>query len=295
MKSIYELAFWLWSAFMDASTELFTLDPMGSGGKLNGALSAVHKAYDAISDIAIPLATVCCILALLKIVISTAPQHQARAFLGSGLKFGIIVGFAANMWTIMSFISAICTGVIDNIHSSAGAAYGTLSFNSKMQDILQMIEDNINNLNIVDVFNGTLFHTIMIWLLGSILALVYLVIVVACAISITMTAFQRLFKPLIILPFSTIAIATGAGGPEVGKTLSQYIRTYIGFVLSGAVMVLAISLAASFGSMIDLGAFATDDDMAKLVLGSIEMALIPVVTTGLIKGADQIISKALAL
>lgn len=298
MKDLYQLGFDLWASFIDAATKMFTLDPMSGGGGLSSALHAMKLAYNALQDIAIPLAIICCMLSLLKVVVSTPPEHQARAFIGTGIKFVIIIALSANMWTIMGWISQVCTGVVNTIQNSGvTASYGTLHFNQNMLtaiDHASTWQGGDDVFELIKNFFGDLLDHIALNVIGFVFAVIYLFIVVACGVVIVLTAFQRIFKPMVILPFSTIAIATGAGGPEVGRTMSSYFRTYIGFVLSGAIMVLAISLSSTFTGLIQFN-ITTSTDIATLALGSIEMALVPVITTGLVKGADQIISKALAL
>ena len=100
IESIYNAALTVWSTVGEFSVKFITANPftagsLGTGGNafaLGGFRGVVQGAYNTLLDIAVPIAVVFFLLALFKIVISTPPNQQIYAFVGSAVKFGILFG-----------------------------------------------------------------------------------------------------------------------------------------------------------------------------------------------------------
>lgn len=128
----------------------------------------------------------------------------------------------------------------------------------------------------------------LLFLIGGV---VLLFIMVASCLSIISSAFQRILKPLMVLPFAGIAIALGAGGHDISRSLVTYIKTFFGFCISGAMMVVAVkcgvSLCTNFVNFDLTGA----SDIYKCILITVQMSITPIVISGLVKGSDSIIAR----
>lgn len=61
-------------------------------------------------------------------------------------------------------------------------------------------------------------------LLFFIAGIITLAIIVASAISIISSAYQRIIKPLAILPFSSIAVAMASGTSEANRVAVGYLK-----------------------------------------------------------------------
>ena len=356
IESIYNAALTVWSTVGEFSVKFITANPftagsLGTGGNafaLGGFRGVVQGAYNTLLDIAVPIAIVFFLLALFKIVISTPPNQQIYAFVGSAVKFGIIIALAVNMWSLLTTVSQVCAGVVSAVADSAGGAKVekltipddvwsaikdgwdkdsikqakmATSASEKIEEILakagltreEIVEQGLTMQEILnragmtemDYYamayevgtsaSTTWAETALATMIGFFFAILFFIIVLACSVIILITAFKRLVKPLIIAPFSLIAIGAGAGGPEASRTLSSFIRTFIGFMLSGAIMVLGFALGGMASSMISFSSVTAADPIQFSILGSIQVMLMPLVTTGIIKGADSIMSKALGL
>ena len=135
------------------------------------------------------------------------------------------------------------------------------------------------------------FDYIMTNFLFLIASIATLVIIVASSISILSSAFQRIIKPLAIMPFSSITVAMGSGGHESQRVMSQYLKTFFGFCISGAFMVVCVKLGVALTSGLvafDLTSLTLHE---KVLYISVQNAITPIVIAGLIKGADSIIGR----
>ena len=328
LNGIYDAGFTVWDTICGFAIKFVTANPFtveqingGAAGSMSigGFRGIVQGAYNALIDITIPIATVLFILALFKIVISTPPAQQLYAFLGSAIKFGIIIALAANMWAILTGVSRVCAGVVLAVSDSAGSAASVVNL-TMPADVYEVLTEGwkkgfspysaaadylrenygwMNWNNSVDIAEGIL--NIKDWgeralatMIGFLFAVLFFMACVACSVIILLTVFKRFIKPLIIAPFSVIAIATGAGGPEVSRSLSSFLRTFIGFILSGVIMILGFAVGTTIANLIDFG--VTQAEPIKFaVLGSLKMMMQPILVTGLIKASDSITSKALGL
>lgn len=137
---------------------------------------------------------------------------------------------------------------------------------------------------------GKFWSTIGCSLLFLIGGIVLLFIMVASCISIISSAFQRILKPLMILPFAGIAIALGAGGHEISRSVS-YIKTFFGFCISGAMMVIAVKTGVSLcTNLVNFGLLSASN-IYKCILITVQMAITPIVISGLVKGSDAMIAR----
>ena len=128
----------------------------------------------------------------------------------------------------------------------------------------------------------------LLFLIGGI---VLLFIMVASCLSIVSSAFQRILKPLMILPFAGIAIALGAGGHDISRSLVSYIKTFFGFCISGAMMVIAIKCGVSLCTNFVSFDLSSSSDIAKCILITVQMSITPIVIAGLVKGSDAMIAR----
>ena len=94
-----------------------------------------------------------------------------------------------------------------------------------------------------------------------------------------------------ILPFAGIAIALGAGGHDISRSLVSYIKTFFGFCISGAVMIIAIKTGVSLCTTLVGFDLTGASNIYKCILITVQMAITPIVISGLVKGSDAIIAR----
>ena len=227
------------------------------------------------------------IIAIYKSVISAPPGQQALRFLQDALRYCIILFIASKMWTIMGYIMTFADGITGKI--STTGTY-TLAVSGDMETIIDTCLE-FPEFELSGEWIASFWSTIGCSLLFLIGGVVLLFIMVASCLSIISSAFQRILKPLMVLPFAGIAIALGAGGHEISRSLVTYIKTFFGFCISGAMMVVAIKCGVSLCTNLVNFDLTGASNIYKCILITVQMAITPIVISGLVKGSDSIIAR----
>jgi len=285
VKALYSGAFSVWNALMEIAMTLFTTSPKVAGG--GGPYQIVQTIYNAISDATIPIATVFFIIALYKTVVTSPPEQQAQRFLMDGLKYCMILFVAANLWSIMGYIMDFSDGITARISTTTGY---TLTMSGDLEDI---IEDclELPEFELSGEWFDELWSVVGCSLIFMLAGVVLLLVMVASCISIVSSAFQRILKPLIILPFAGIAVAMGAGGQDISRSMLNYMKTFFGFCISGAVMIIAVKTGVRLCTDLVNFNLAGTTDIYKCIMITVQSAITPIVISGLVKGSDSIISR----
>ena len=277
-KDIYNVGFGIWNKLISIAVTLFTTSPTAANGNVYATAKSL---YNAISDISIPIATVFFLIAIFRDVVSAPPDQQTRKLFGSGLKYTIMLGILANLWLIMGYVIQIADGITGSF-SAEGAAY-KMSMDDH-PDLLAAITE-IEDLSIWD--GNNIFAKIMLFLA----AIITLIITVSSCISILSSAFQRIIKPLVILPFAAITVAMGAGSGESTRVMTQYLKTFFGFCISGAFMLVCVKLGVALSDGLISFDMASLSTYEKALYNSVQCAITPIVIAGLVKTADSVIGK----
>lgn len=287
IKALYNCSFTIWNTLMQIAMTLFTTSPKSAGG--GTPYSTVHTMFNAISDATVPIATVFFIIAIYKSVISAPPEQQAQRFLMDALRYCIILFVAANMWNIMGYIIDFSDGITSKMGTTSGY---TLSVNSSLESIINST-CALPSFELTGEWFSKLWSVIGCSLLFMIAGIVLVFIMVASCISIISSGFQRILKPLIILPFAGIAIAMGAGGHDISRSLLQYIKTFFGFCISGALMVICVKTGVTLCTTLVNFNLAGSSDIYKVILITVQSAITPIVISGLVKGTDSIVQRVM--
>lgn len=300
--TFYEAAFNIWNKLIGIAMTLFTTSPTSASG---GVYALAKTCFDALKAISLPIAIVFFLLAIIKDVVGSPPEQQARKFLFDAIKFGVLVGIIANLWDIMGYVMQIADGITSALSVSG-------SYEMHPSSDLTSAANAIwtKKATWIDTSGMNLFEKIPAWLdyiptyledwfyvqLTKIFLLIggigTCIMVVAAGMSIISSAFQRILKPLVILPFSTITIAMAAGSHEAERISTSYLKSFFGLCLSGAFMVICVKLGAA---IMNSGLIAFDisslDNMSKVIYLSIQSMITPMVISGLVKSADSMLSK----
>jgi len=285
VKALYNCSFTIWNTLMQIAMTLFTTSPKTAGA--GSPYATVHSLYNAISDATVPIATVFFIISIYKSVVTAPPTQQATRFLQDALRYCIILFIAANMWNVMGYIMDFADGITSKITATSGY---TLSVSGDMESIIDSCL-KFPSFELSGEWLEKFWTTIGCSLLFLIGGIVLLFIMVASCLSIISSAFQRILKPLMILPFAGIAIALGAGGHEISRSLVSYIKTFFGFCISGAMMVVAVKCGVSLCTNLVNFDLSSASNIYKCILITVQMAITPIVISGLVKGSDAIIAR----
>lgn len=295
IEKIYETAFDIWNTLIVIAMNLFNTSPLeASGGTLVGAISPV---YTVLLDIGLITALLFFLIAIIKETMSAPPGQQIQRLFLSSIRYGVILGILANLWDIMKIIIQITDSITA---SSASTVDVTLSLSN---DAKTLIENYFTNgcpdFELSKEFLEGLLAYLGMSVLFLILAIVTLFVVIASVISIISAAFQRILKPLVIMPFSAIMVAAGAGTGDTERAMWNYLKTFIGFCLSGAVMVVCIRLGVTLCNgipvmgTIDVTSTDTGVLTSSMLYLTVQVAVTPIVVAGLIKSVDSMISRFL--
>lgn len=285
VKALYNCAFTIWNSLIGIAMTLFTTSPKTAAA--GTPYATVHSIYNAISDATVPIATVFFIIAIYKSVLSAPPGQQALRFMQDALRYCIILFIAANMWSVMGYIIDFSDGITGKISATSGY---TLTVSGDMETIIDSCLE-FPAFELSGEWVESFWSTIGCSLLFLIGGIVLLFIMVASCLSIISSAFQRILKPLMILPFAGIAIALGAGGHDISRSLVSYIKTFFGFCISGAVMIIAIKTGVSLCTTLVGFDLTGASNIYKCILITVQMAITPIVISGLVKGSDAIIAR----
>lgn len=285
VKALYNCSFTIWNTLMKIAMTLFTTSPKTAAG--GTPYSTVHTLFNAISDATVPIATVFFLIALYKTVVSAPPEQQAQRFLMDALRYCIILFVAANMWKIMGYVMDFADGITAKMGTTSGYK---LTMNSDLESIIDSTL-KLPDFELSGEWFAGVWTTIGCSLLFLIAGLVMVFIMVASCISIISAGFQRILKPLVILPFAGIAIAMGAGGHEISRSLVQYLKTFFGFCISGALMVICVKTGVTLCTSLVNFDLSGASNIYKCVLITVQSAITPIVIAGLVKGTDSMVQR----
>ncbi len=295
IESIFNAAYGVWNALIGIAVTLFTTSPTAANG---GVYTTTRTLYDSISDIAFPIAAVFFLIAILHDVVATPPDQQARKFLGSALKYTIMLCILANLWTIMGYVMNTADGITDALSAAHGTTY-QLTMSNALQSAINEAGTKPDVVIHFTSFGDDLKEFIEAWwdyvlvnIIFLISALATFVVVIASSISIISSAFQRIIKPLAILPFASIAVAVGAGSGEANRVMANYLKTFFGYCISGAFMVICVKLGVAISNsgliVFNVGALSL---VEKVLYLCVQNAVTPIVVAGLIKASDSMVGR----
>ena len=295
-EKIFEVAYDIWNNLITVAMTLFTTSPTAASGSI---YATTRRMYYAISNVAILITIVFFLIAICKDVTGSPPEQQVRKFLGDALKFGILIGVLANLWDVMGYVMQIADGLTDKISEFGSGTY-LLSVSSDLSSALT----EASELKPVTEIHFTSFGSDLIDFASELLSIAFtqllffigacmtLGITVASCVSILSSAFQRILKPLAILPFSSITVAMASGSNEASRVTTSYMKTFFGFCISGAFMVICVKLGVALinGGLIvfDYGSL---DITSKLLFITVQNAITPIVISGMVKSADSVIGR----
>lgn len=277
IEKIYSTAYAIWNYFIGIAMTLFTTSPKVANG---GIYATTYTLYRAIANIAVPIAIVFFLIAIFKDVLATPADQQIRKFASDALKFTVMIGILINLWTIMGYIMQIADGV-----TSSFASVTTGSYEFSPSSDLGVAITSLEN---IDGF-WTRLTARAILLVGSFATFG---VIIGASFSIVSCSFQRIIKPLVVLPFSSIAVAMGSGSNhDTNRIMVSYLKTFFGFCISGAFMVVCVKLGASLSDGLVAFDMNSLGDLERVIFISVQNAVTPLVIAGLVKGADSMIAK----
>lgn len=296
IEGLFNAGYSIWNALIDIVISLFTTSPKAASPALT---STIQTLFNSLKAAAFPLAVVFFLIALIRDVVSTPPDQQLKKFIGSAIKYCVILGIIENLWNIMGYVMGFADGVTSAFSNAGGSNY-YLSMNNDLQSAIAEAGQKPDVTIHLTSLGDDLKDFISAWwdhalaeIIMLISGLVTLFIVIASSISLINSAFQRIFKPMVILPFASIAVAMGAGTGEASRVMSNYLKTFLGYCLSGAFMVICVKMSVALmnDQVISSLNFDSASLIEKTVYACVQNAVMPLVCAGLVKSADSVIQR----
>lgn len=293
-ETIFNVGYSIWNTLIGIAMTLFTTSPTTANSTI---YTTAKTLYNALMSISLPIAITFFLIAIIKDVIATPPEQQARKFIQSTLKFAVLVGILANLWLFMGYIMQIADGITDTMNITGNYE---LSMSADLQSAIDEVYNQPSTKKLEITRLGESFNEVMeekgthlaqkaILFLG---AAGTFIMIIAAGLSIINCAFQRIIKPLVLLPFSTITVAMASGSHEAERIATSYLKTFFGLCLAGAFMVVAVNFGAAIvnGGLIAFN-MATTDLWEKVMYIVVQNAITPTVIAGLVKSADSTIAR----
>lgn len=154
--------------------------------------------------------------------------------------------------------------------------------------------------NTLLVINGTQVEIIRNLDFGEglvmlILSVLLSVIILICGFFMVYNVYFRFLKLLVIVPIGSIALATMGGNREVSHTAVTYCKYFLSVCFEAVTMALAIVVCNAFINA-GLPAFTGNyEDWTQTLIYLCEMTFTVALTTGSVKGAQNLTSRALGL
>ena len=293
IEGIFNAGYAIWNFFIKIAVELFTVSPTAANG---GVYDTVHTLFEAIKDISEPIAIIFFLIAIIKDVVTTPPDQQMRKLFGDFVKFCVMIGIIENLWEVMGYVMQVADGVTAKM-GTAGTY--ELSMDAGLQSIIEKAEERPEFVPPLLHFGEHMKQFITDWvehiLLNIILiplGIISVVVIVASSFSILSSAIQRIVKPLLILPFSCITVAMAAGEGEAERVTHSYLKTFFGYCLAGAFMIVCVNLGSALATgLVDIPLTGELGDVGLALVYSIQACVIPIVIAGLVKAVDGIVGR----
>ena len=200
------------------------------------------------------------------------PEHVLKAF----IRFALAQGAITYGMELMQALFSIVQGIVANIMSHSGMAGGTVT------ELPSEIVDKIEAVGMLE--------SIPLWivtLLGSLLITVLSFVMI-------LTVYGRMFKLYMYTAIAPIPLATFAGEPtqSVGK---NFIRSYAGVCLEGAIIALACIIFSVFASS-PPAIGDTSLSAVTIVWNYVgELVFNLLVLVGAVKASDRIVKEIMGL
>lgn len=293
IEGIFNAGYAIWNFFIKVAVELFTVSPTAANGNV---YNTVHTLYLAIQDISIPIAIVFFLIAIIRDVVTTTPDQQIRKLFGDFVKFCVMIGILKNLWEIMGAVMQIADGVTAKM-GTAGTY--ELHMDPGLKALIEKAEERPDFIPSLLHFGEHMKQFITDWVEHILLNIIFIplgiasvIIILASSFSILSSAIQRIVKPLLILPFSCITVAMASGEGEAQRVSFSYLKTFFGYCLAGAFMVVCVNLGSALTTgLVDIEFTEELGDVGCALIYSVQACVMPIVISGLIKAVDGIIGR----
>ena len=200
------------------------------------------------------------------------PEHALKAF----IRFALAQGAVKYGMELMTAIFSIVQGIVSTIMKKSGMTGGNVT--QLPEAIVEKVE-SVGMLESIPLWIVTLLGSLLITILSFIMIL---------------TVYGRMFKLYMYTAIAPIPVATFAGEPtqSIGK---NFIRSYVGVCLEGAVIVLACIIFSAYAAS-PPAVGGADMSVVTVVWEYIgELVFNLLILVGAVKASDRIVKEMMGL
>lgn len=200
------------------------------------------------------------------------PEHALKAF----IRFALAQGAVKYGMELMTAIFSIVQGIVSTIMKKSGMAGGNVT--QLPEAIVEKVE-SVGMLESIPLWIVTLLGSLLITILSFIMIL---------------TVYGRMFKLYMYTAIAPIPVAAFAGEPtqSIGK---NFIRSYAGVCLEGAVIALACIIFSAYAAS-PPAVGSTDMSAVTVVWEYIgELVFNLLILVGAVKASDRIVKEMMGL
>lgn len=200
------------------------------------------------------------------------PEHALKAF----MRFALAQGAVKYGMELMTAIFSIVQGIVSTIMEKSGMTGGKVT---QLPDAIVEKVESVGMLESIPLWIVTLLGSLLITILSFIMIL---------------TVYGRMFKLYMYTAIAPIPVATFAGEPtqSIGK---NFIRSYAGVCLEGAVLALACIIFSAFAASSPAvgGADMSAVTIVWEYIGELVFNLL--ILVGAVKASDRIVKEMMGL
>ncbi|MBR5947328.1 MAG: hypothetical protein IKZ82_01605 [Clostridia bacterium] len=262
-----------WSHYLALIWDLLTTSP--AEFKDGAIWSIMVNIHSGIKGIAYGLLVLFFVVGVMKTTTNFSELKRPEQALKLFLRFAIAKGIVTYSMDLMQAIFKIIQGIMNQIYASSGTVFdGNLELPNALRD---------------KICSVGFFDSIPLWLVSLIGAL--LVAVLSCVI--LLTVYSRFFKLYMYTAIAPVPMAgfAGEGTSNIGR---QFIKSYAGVCLQGAIIILACIIYSVFATSmpnVDSSASATSAVWSYLL----ELIVNLLVLVGAIRMSDRIIHEMIGM
>ncbi|NEX02362.1 hypothetical protein SAMN04487829_1989 [Pseudobutyrivibrio sp. NOR37] len=295
IRALFAAGFKIWDNCINFAGKQFYLSTQEAGEKI-GIWDTIENLFFAVKNSAIPLATLFFIIAIYKSVVSSPPEQALKKFLSDALKYAVVL-------LVIDKLDKIILAIMEYANlfakSFGMAGESNLSNGREAANVKACVESLDMDLGGVDVmdFGATIenfFEQMGPFILLFISGVITILVLVGSGLTVIGIAYQRIIKPLIMIPLSAIVLSMSCCSDEGSKTLWSMGKSFLGLCISGGFFVFAIRLGQNIsGALLTLAPVsdASGGDATEVLLAVVGANMCAIITTGLLKSMDAMVQK----
>ncbi len=269
--ALLEMVFGFWNNQVSLVFAMLGQSPVNfKGGGPWAAIEAVNPVFVAVGS---SLVVLFFVIGFCSESVDIREEMRFEVIFRMLIKLALAEWFVANGVTIMKAFFSTIGNLVNTLTAGSGTV---LSINSTQAEIIRNL----------DFGEG---------LVMLILAVLLSVIILICGFFMVYNVYFRFLKLLVIVPIGSIAFATMGGNREVSHTAVTYCKYFLSVCFEAVTMALAIVVCNAFinaGLPAFTGSYA---DWTQTLIYLCEMTFTVALTTGSVKGAQNLTSRALGL